>query len=100
MDVSLFPTGSITLSNVTLGEDANPVLVTDQLTARAVRQRLHGHPGQDRQLDEVVVDDGEREIVAPSGDLVLRAPWPAVLRWRPADAPWRAMVERRMQDLP
>ena len=34
VDVSLFPTGSITLANVTLGEDANPVLITDQLTAR------------------------------------------------------------------
>jgi AsmA protein len=34
VDVSLFPTGSITLSNVSLGEDANPVLAADQLNAR------------------------------------------------------------------
>jgi AsmA protein len=34
VDVSLFPTGSITFSNVTLGEDSNPVLVADQLIAR------------------------------------------------------------------
>ena len=34
VDVALFPTGSITLGNVSLGEDANPVLVADQLNAR------------------------------------------------------------------
>ena len=34
VDVSLFPTGSITFANVSLGEDANPVLAADQLTAR------------------------------------------------------------------
>ncbi|AMN44563.1 AsmA family protein [Rhodoplanes sp. Z2-YC6860] len=34
VDVSLFPTGSITFANVTLGEDSNPVLVADQLIAR------------------------------------------------------------------
>jgi len=34
VDVSLFPTGSITFDNVTLGEDANPVLAADQLIAR------------------------------------------------------------------
>ena len=34
VDVSLFPTGSITLNNVSLGEDANPVLAADQLNAR------------------------------------------------------------------
>ncbi len=34
VDVSLFPTGSITFANVSLGEDANPVLVADQLIAR------------------------------------------------------------------
>ena len=34
VDVSLFPTGSITFANVTLGEDANPVLAADQMTAR------------------------------------------------------------------
>jgi AsmA protein len=34
VDISLFPTGSITFANVTLGEDANPVLAADQLTAR------------------------------------------------------------------
>jgi AsmA protein len=34
VDVSLFPTGSITLNNVSLGDDANPVLASDQLNAR------------------------------------------------------------------
>jgi AsmA protein len=34
VDISLFPTGSITFANVTLGEDANPVLAADQLIAR------------------------------------------------------------------
>src|SRR3954447_26731656 len=34
VDVSLFPTGSITFDNVTLGEDTNPVLAADQLIAR------------------------------------------------------------------
>ena len=32
--VSLFPTGSISFTNVTLGDDAKPVLASDQLTAR------------------------------------------------------------------
>ena len=32
--VSLFPTGSISFANVTLGDDANPVLAADRLTAR------------------------------------------------------------------
>src|SRR5689334_6465638 len=32
--VSLFPTGSVSFSNVTLGEDAKPVLAADRLTAR------------------------------------------------------------------
>jgi len=32
--VSLFPTGSISFANVTLGEDASPVLAADRLTAR------------------------------------------------------------------
>jgi AsmA protein len=34
VDISLFPTGSITFNNVSLGEDANPVLASDQLNAR------------------------------------------------------------------
>jgi AsmA protein len=34
VDVSLFPTGSITFDNVSLGEDTNPVLAADQLIAR------------------------------------------------------------------
>ena len=34
VEVSLFPTGSITFANVTLGDDAKPVLAADQLTAR------------------------------------------------------------------
>ncbi len=32
--VSLFPTGSITFANVTLGDDSKPVLAADRLTAR------------------------------------------------------------------
>jgi AsmA protein len=32
--VSLFPTGSISFANVTLGDDAKPVLAADRLTAR------------------------------------------------------------------
>ena len=32
--VSLFPRGAISFANVTLGDDANPVLVADRLTAR------------------------------------------------------------------
>jgi AsmA protein len=36
VDVSLFPTGSITFANVTLGEDSNPVLVADH---RDIRHR-------------------------------------------------------------
>lgn len=32
--VSLFPTGSISFANVTLGDDSKPVLATDRLTAR------------------------------------------------------------------
>jgi AsmA protein len=32
--VSLFPTGSVSFGNVTLGEDAKPVLAADRLTAR------------------------------------------------------------------
>ena len=32
--VSLFPTGSVTFANVTLGDDAKPVLAADRLTAR------------------------------------------------------------------
>ena len=32
--VSLFPTGSITFANVTLGDDGKPVLAADRLTAR------------------------------------------------------------------
>jgi AsmA protein len=32
--VSLFPTGSVSFSNVTMGDDAKPVVVADQLTAR------------------------------------------------------------------
>jgi AsmA protein len=34
VDVSLFPTGSITFANVSLGDEANPVLAAEQLTAR------------------------------------------------------------------
>jgi AsmA protein len=34
VDVSLFPTGSITFANVSLGDDANPVLAAERLTAR------------------------------------------------------------------
>jgi AsmA protein len=32
--VSLFPRGAVSFANVTLGDDANPVLVADRLTAR------------------------------------------------------------------
>ena len=32
--VSLFPTGSVSFANVTLGDDAKPVLAADRLTAR------------------------------------------------------------------
>ena len=32
--VSLFPTGSISFADVTLGDDAKPVLAADRLTAR------------------------------------------------------------------
>jgi AsmA protein len=32
--VSLFPTGSVSFANVTLGDDAKPVVVADRLTAR------------------------------------------------------------------
>ena len=32
--VSLFPTGSVSFADVTLGDDAKPVLAADRLTAR------------------------------------------------------------------
>jgi AsmA protein len=34
VNVSLFPTGMVSFANVSLGEDANPVLTADRLTAR------------------------------------------------------------------
>ena len=34
VSISLFPTGSVSFANVTLGDDAEPALATDRLTAR------------------------------------------------------------------
>lgn len=73
------------------GFASRPVVVArrrPELVLRGLDLCVHVPDGE-----PVVVDDGEREVVAPSGDLVLRAPWPTALRWRPADAPWRPAGE-------
>jgi hypothetical protein len=57
-----------------------------ELVLRGLDLCIHVPPG-----GPVVIDDGGRELVVQGGDLVMRAPWPAAIRWRLGETPWRTI---------
>lgn len=57
-----------------------------ELVLRGLDLCIHVPPG-----GPVAIDDGGRELVLQGGDLVMRTPWPAAIRWRSGETPWRTI---------